>query len=214
MVTREGSTQSRTFEAIKASGEITIKGLQEILGMPGSKGYARISHAARDLMLAGYIERTAPATYKYVREPKDLDYAKAQKRMVRVIRIRTRRQEPITARKLSELSDCSLDWSRRYVNYLVKNGYLERTGFERVGQSKVKASVYLGVESKLNDDWPSIKRQRKTAKLDRITAKIRERALTVARECQASRESLAVTADHLRDMISLIENALAATDNF
>jgi len=60
---QEGSTQARTFEAIKAAGEITIRGLQEALGLPGSKGYARISHATQDLVRAGYIKRTSPATY-------------------------------------------------------------------------------------------------------------------------------------------------------
>ena len=53
----KGSTQSRALEAIKQNGEITIKRLQEILGLRGPKGYARISRAARDLMKAGYFFR-------------------------------------------------------------------------------------------------------------------------------------------------------------
>ncbi|MBW2090933.1 MAG: hypothetical protein JRI34_02265 [Deltaproteobacteria bacterium] len=206
---QEGSTQARTFEAIKAAGEITIRGLQEALGLPGSKGYARISHATQDLVRAGYIKRTSPATYKFVRGPRDLDYSQAQKRMVRIVRIRTRRHEAFTARILSELSGCSLDWAKRYISFLLKSGYLERVGYTRTGPKNSKAAAYLGVEERLNDEWPAMRRRAKTSELDEAVARVKALAFRVAREVVGTRESLRWASGYMQGMVDIIEEALS-----
>jgi len=205
----EGSTQSRVLEAVRAAGEMTVKGLQAALSLPGEKGYARISRAAQDLMKAGYIHRAAPGTYRYAGEPRDIEYCTRQRRMARVIRIRTTRHEPFTARELAELAEVSLDWSQRYISFLVQQGFLETAGVKRVGPSRVKAPVYLASLGRLNDDWPVLRRQRRTAGLDTVAARIREGALTLARDCRASRESLETTAVELDRLALSIRKALA-----
>ncbi|MBW2052736.1 MAG: MarR family transcriptional regulator [Deltaproteobacteria bacterium] len=210
---RAGSTQSRTLDAIRANGQMTVKELQEALLLPGAKGYARISKAAQDLMKAGYVERIAPATYRYLGEPRDLDYLQTQKRMVRIIRIRTKRREPFTARKLAELSDCSADWAKRYIKRLLTSGHLEKVSYELLGPSRVKAPTYLAMDEKLNEEWPTMRRQKKTSKLDHAAKKIREMAYQAAANCQADRESLIATAVCLRGMISLIQETLEAKKN-
>lgn len=205
---KEGSTQSLTLDAIRAAGEITVKALQDVLGLEGDQGYARISRAARDLMLAGYIERTAPGTYRYVGTPPDIKYSGAQKRMMRLIRIRTKRAEPFTARTLAELTDVSLDWSQRFIRFQLAQGFIQKEGITRVGPSRVPTSVYLGVSEKMNEDWPVMKRQRKTASLDRQAAKVREAVFNLGREIRGNRDSLNSTADQLSALADSIRTAL------
>jgi hypothetical protein len=187
---------------------MTIKGLQAALELPGPKGYDRVSRAIRDLKRARFIERTGRGTYRYVGEPEDLDYTRSQKRMVRIIRIRTKRREPFTARKLSELSESSLSWAKRYIRLLVKKGYLKNVGFERIGRSKVRAPVYLADDTRLNDAWPAMRRQKKTAEIDDALSRIREMAYQVARDCEANRESLVSVSNLLKSMSTEINSVL------
>lgn len=200
------SIQARVREAIKAHGEISIKGMQEALGIPGPKGYSRITVAARDLMRRECIKRTSPGTYAYVGEPKGLDYSRAQRRMIRVIRIRTKRSAPFTARQLAELAECSHDWTKRYLTFLKKEGYVAAVGAVRVGPSRVKTPVYLAVPEKLNEEWPAMRRNKKTSDIDAIASKIRETAYKVARECDADAGSLKKAMGDLREMVEILES--------
>ena len=206
MARRPGSTQSMLLDVARVNGQITLKGLQSALGFEGANGYARISRAALDLMKSGHLVRVAPGTYRYVEKRTDLDYSKGQSRMVRVIRIRTKMQEPFTSRKLSELSDCSLDWSKRYVRFLFDKGLLIRVGFERAGRTK--APSYLGVEDRLNEDWPAMRRRKKTSEVDSMLEQVREKAYQVARVCQADPESLQFIRGALSHMADLVENVM------
>lgn len=205
---RPGSTQSRTLDAIKASGEITIKGLQAALGLDGARGYARVSMAAQSLMKAGYIERSAPGTYKFIREPQDMDYSGAQRRMVRVIRIRTRKRSPITARALSELAGCSLDWAKKYLTFLSKQDFIERVGFERVGPCKVKAAAYLGNDERLNEDWPALRRNKKTSEIDGLVERLRGMAFSAAEKCEADEGKLMSLKANVIAMGRLVDEAI------
>lgn len=206
------SLQSRVLEAVKAAGKMSIIEVRNILELSGSNGYARISNVMRDLMRAGYFERVARGTYAWRGEPKDLDYAQAQRRMVRIVRIRTKRREAFTVRKLAELSGCSVDWSRRYVAFLVKQKLLERTGFESVGVSQVKAPLYLAAESRLNEEWPAMHRKKRTSDIDAVAERIRKMAIKINRECQATTASLKVMTGYLRAMADIAEKVLAAAD--
>ncbi len=206
---RPNSTQSRVYETIKAAERMTIKGLQEVLGLPGPKGYARISRACCELMKGGYIARVRPGTYEYAGEPKDLEYMKTQQRMMRVIRIRTRRREPFSVTRLAELSECSRYWAKRYVTFLARKGFIERVGFERVGANRARAGLYLGVEEKLNTDWPCMKRRAKTAHLDEKVAEVRRLALQVSRECDSNRAALKETIGKLWAAIGIAQKALS-----
>ncbi len=207
--TVSGSTQSKVFEAIKVAGETTVKALQEVLAMPGELGYARIYRTTYELMRAGYINRSAPGTFKYVRSPKDIDYSKSQKRMMRVIRIRTRRNEPFTARVLSELADCSPHWSQRYIHFLVSKGLLVRVGYLSTSPNKAKMPTYLALEEKLNEEWPVLKRQRKTEALDKISAEIRAKALNIGRTCQSDTSSLIEVRESVQTLLKLVEDGLS-----
>jgi len=202
---KERSVQTRVREVIKAHGEISIKGMQQALGLPGPKGYSRITQAARDLMRRGYIKRTSPGTYAYVGEPKGLDYSRARRRMIRVVRIRTKRSAPFTIRQLSELAECSYDWAKLYINFLRKEGYITAAGVARVGPTKVKTPVYLAVPEKLNEEWPAMRRKKQTSDIDAIASKIRETAYKVARECDANAGSLKNALGDLRGMVEVLE---------
>ena len=208
MARKEGSTQSLTLQAIKASGETTVKALQETLGLDGEKGYARVSRATQDLRKAGYIEKTAPATYRYVGTPLDLKYSKGQIRMMRLIRIRTKRGEPFTARLLSELADVSLDWSKRFVQFQVRQGFLYREGTTRVGPSRVPTPVYLGSPEKMNDEWPVMRRWKRTAGLDNQAARLREAAFSLGRDVRGTRKSLLSAADRLDQLAREVRESL------
>lgn len=203
-----GSTQSQVFEAVREAGEITVKALQTVLAMPGELGYARIYRTTYELMRAGYIKRSAPGTFKYVRSPKDIDYSKSQKRMIRVIRIRTRRNEPFTARILAEIADCSLNGSQRYIHFLVTKGFLARVGYYTISPNKAKMATYLALEEKLNDEWPILRRQRKTESLDKITAAIREKAFAIGRTCQVDAASFLSVRESLQALLDLVDTGL------
>jgi soluble cytochrome b562 len=208
MTRREGSTQARTLEAIKAGGQITIKGLQAILDLPGAGGWARISHAIRDLSRTGYVERCGRATYRYLGEPEGLDYAAGQKRMVRVIRIRTRRREPFTARQLAELAEVGLDWAKRYLSFARKQGLIGQRGMTNTA-ANVRAKLYLGVEESLNEEWPALRRQAKTEQLDNAVSEIRKETIRMAGDCRACRETLTGMRDGMVRLIASIDAALA-----
>lgn len=206
-MTREGSTQSRTLEAIKTSGEITVKGIQSLLQLPGPEGYARICHAVRDLTRAGYIERSGRAQYRYVGEPKGLDYADGQKRMVRIIRIRTKRSEPVTARQLAELAEVSFDWAKRYIALGMRHGYLERVGTARTG-ANIPVRLYQGVQDKLNDEWPVIKRHAKTEEVDQAVANVREMSLKIAHQCNGWLRTMLEVKETLGTMMAAVDRAI------
>lgn len=156
----QGSLQSRVFAAIKAAGEIGAKDLRDALGITESKDVDRVAYAIKDLRKAGHIVRTGRARYRFGRERKDIEYVDGQRRMMRVIRIRTKKAEPFSARTLAELADISRDWAVRCVRFLVREGFMERVGVEHVGPSRVRAPVYLAVEGKLNDEWPAYRREK------------------------------------------------------
>jgi len=205
---REGSTQSKVFDIIKANREMTVKGLQTAMNLPGQDGYNRISTACQSLKRAGSVRKSGKGTYRFVKEPGDIDYCRTQQRMIRVIRIRTKRQEPFTARVLSELTDSSLDLAKRYIVLLKKEGFIEAVGKTRVGKSNVPTPVYLANEDKLNDEWPAKRRRRKTSEMDEIVINIRDIAYRIARECEANRESIMAIDEHLKTMTDLTRKAL------
>ena len=205
---KEQSIQSRVLAVIRANGKLSVRSLRAALGLEGEKGYARISRAAQDLEQAGYVRRVAPATYQFIGVPKDLDYAGTQRRIVRIIRIRTKRNAPFTARKLAEMAECSINWAQRYVLYLRKQGYLESVGFDRVGRCMVKAPTYLAPAEKLNDDWPAMRRISQTKLIDVKVAELREMAYQVANECSADKKTLQKLTDQLRQMIDLAETII------
>jgi hypothetical protein len=202
-----GSTQSQVLEVIRECGDIRIKNIQQILGLPNENGYARVARAINDLMKAGYIKRPTYGRYRYVGVPQDIDYAKAQKRMARVIRIRTRRSEPFTARSLAELSDCSPGWSGRYINFLIRKGFLEKAGDE-TSPNKIKATTYLALEEKLNIEWPVMKRNVKAQNLDRLVSRIRAGAFQIGRSCEANKSSLTATREALKGITDMVDECL------
>ncbi len=205
---RKDSIQSRVREAIKAAGTITIKGLQEVLALEGDEGYARISRACTELKKSGYVEKTGQGTYSFVKEPRGLDRAKVQKRMARIIRIRTNRHDPFTVATLSELAACSRYWAKRYVTFLAKRGFLERVGSQRVGLSRVKAPMYLGVREKLNEEWPAMTACERSRETEERIQKIRTIAIEVARECDANKKTMGKIIEKRRSAISVAEEII------
>lgn len=210
---REGSLQSQTLNVIRATGRISLKGIQRVLALPDPADHERIKHAVLNLVKGGHVERVAPATYAYTDKQSDLGYKNAQYRMARVIRIRTVRGEVFSARKLAELADCGCDWSQRYVRFLLSKGILEKRGHEKVGPNKTKAALYLALEEKLNTDWPTLRRTGRIAELDNIVCEIRSKAFEIGRSCFGEKGSLVTTKSLLGSVSRLVENALMLLDN-
>jgi len=208
MSPRAGSLQSRVLEAIRAAGEggIRVVTIRDQLGLDGPNDYPRISNACRDLARTGRVKKVAAATFEYVGEPKDLNYTTSQRRMVRVIRIRSKRREPFTVRRLSELAGCTLDWAQRYAKFLREKGFIEKAGMVTVGCTR--APVYLAVDEKLNDEWPALRRQKKTRAVDNDVAKLREMAFRIGRELKADKESLKFYAGYTEAMLDAINSIL------
>ena len=209
---KEGSTQSRVLELLKLNKEISIKELQVVLDFYGPRGWARISNAIQSLLKAGYVERVSRGTYCYKGELKDLDYCKGQNRMARVMKIKTKQMEPFTVRKIAELSDCSLNWAKRYIKFLLTKVYLKRVGFARARFTRVP--IYLATDDKLYEDWPAMRRHRKTSETDKAVTSIRETAYKVGRDLQTNRESLTKAIDDTRNMLDMLNETLANMDKF
>lgn len=204
----QGSLQSQTLNVIRASGQISLKGIQCALGRSEPGSSQRIKHAVLNLVKGGHVERMAPAIYAYTGRRGDLGYKNAQHRMARVIRIRTVRGEVFSARKLAELADCSWGWSQRYIHFLLGKGILEKRGYEVVGPTKTRAAVYLALTEKLNTEWPILKRTGRIEELDNIVCEIRSKAFEISRACFAEKRSLAATKDLVSALSRLVEDGL------
>lgn len=197
----------RILEALRVNEEMTVIGIRRALGLDDKKGWTLVNNALRELVKTGCAEKTGKAKYKYLKEPVDDAYLKTQKRMVRIIRIRTKKQEPFTAKILSELSDCSFGWAGRYIKHLVDNGIIERAGYIRQHTRGARAPAYLADEDRLNDNWPALRRRKGTAELDSIMSDLREKAHRIAGFAKPDLESLKEVIDNASEIIALADKA-------
>jgi hypothetical protein len=197
----------RILEALRINREMTMIGLRRSLGLEGKSGWDLISNAAKELVKTGCIEKSGRAKFRYLQEPVDDSYLSTQKRMARVIRIRTKRVEPFTVKKLASLSDCSNNWAGRYIRHLLNHGCLEKVGSKRQFERGAKAPTYLGAEEKINDNWPALRRRKSTARQDKLISGIRENAHRIAGFAKPDPGSLDEVKVQAREIIELADMA-------
>lgn len=174
------SLQSRVREAVKGAGDMTVKQCRKVLGMEGYHAWARISGAMKDLARSGYIKKVLPATYQWVGEPTDLAYREHQLKMARYMAIRTKKNEPFSAHDVSRVTECSYDWSKRYITALKDKGLLACAG--RVKGKTAPIPVYLATEAAMRvnpEDWPGIRRQQGTKIVDEVREEVRNLAASI-----------------------------------
>jgi hypothetical protein len=202
----------RILEALRVNREMTMIGLRRSLGLEGTSGWNLINNAASELVRTGCIEKSGRAKLRYLREPVDDGYLTTQKRMARVIRIRTKRMEPFTVKELAALSDCSENWASRYIKHLLSHGCIEKTGSKRQFKRGAKAPSYLGVEEKLNDNWPALRRRKSTTGQDKLISAIRENAHRIAGFAKPDPDSLEEVKAQAREIIELADKAKKAIE--
>ena len=184
------STQSRVRGLLKAINEpMRLVVIRDRLGFEGDLGYARINKAVGDLVKRGEVKKYAPGRYRWVGAVPDTEYCKKQKRMQRVMWIRSKKGEPFTARKIHELAECSIYLAKEYVTFLRKKGFIYQAGRART-TGRGYASTYLAVEEKLNSEWPVMRKQGKTAIIDECIEKLQALAVNFFRMEDISRETL------------------------
>lgn len=184
------STQSRVRNALKANDRpMRIIQIRDLIGLEGDAGYARVNRALQGLLKSGEIERRSPGRYCWVWSVPDTEFCKKQKRMQRIMWIRTKKAQPFTARKVHELAECSIYLAKEYVTFLKRKGYLVKVGRKRT-TGQAYAPTYLAVEEKLNDDWPVIRKRGKAAAVDECVEKLQALAVNFFRIEDLSAETL------------------------
>ena len=197
----------RILEALRVNREMSMIGLRRSLGLEGKSGWNLINNAAREFIRTGCIEKSGRAKLKYVREPVDDRYLSTQKRMARVIRIRSKRVDPFTVRELASLSECTENWASRYIKHLLNHGCLEKVGSKKQFSRGPRAPSYLAADDKINENWPALRRRKSTSKLDKLISGIRENAHRIAGFAKPDPDSLEEAKSQAREIIELADKA-------
>lgn len=129
-----------------------------------------------DLRKAKQAERVGRGLWQYAGDRPDSAYCLVQRRMQRIMWKRSKGGELFTARRISELAECSLWFTQRYIAFLIDKGVLRKEGKVQVGRAAY-APMYIGDEAFLQcDDWPMMRAQSRTRELDACLNEMRETA--------------------------------------
>ena len=204
------STQSKVRGVLRAFGEpMRIVEIRALLGFEGPAGYARVNKAIRDLVKRGEVEKCGTGKYRWAGKLPDSAYCKKQKRMQRIMWIRSKKAQPFTARKVHELAECSIYLAKEYITFLRRKGYLEQIGKKQT-TGRAVAPTYRAVQETLNDPWPVMRKQGKAALIDECIEKLQALAANLFRMEDISRETLLnlkKTAHELAEQIDECEKA-------
>lgn len=203
------STQARVRNALKAHARpMRIAEIRDLIGLEGDKGCARVGRAIQSLLKSKEIERSDRGSYIWVNRIPDTAYCKKQQRMQRIMWIRSKTAKPFTARKVSELSECSLYLAKEYITFLRRKGYLYCAGRTRVASTGY-APTYLIPEDKLNDAFPVMRKASKAAAVNECVEKLQELAASFFRMedmCGETLSNLRSTAHELAEQIDRCES--------
>jgi len=169
------STQGKVRAALQnAADPIRIPQIRDLIGLAGEEGYNRVSRAIQDLVKAKQCERTDRGLYRFVEPRPESDYCRMQRVMQRIMWMRSKNRNPFTARRIAELSGCSLYTAQKYIAWLLEKGVLRHDGRAQVATTAY-APLYLGEDAYLaTDDWPVMRAQSKSRELDACMNEMRE----------------------------------------
>jgi len=170
------STQAKVRDALATAGrEMGIPEIRDIIGLSGSGGYARVNRAMNDLMKAKQVERCGRGLYRYQKDRPGSDYCAKQRRMQRIMWLRSKRGESFTVRHIAEVAECALYTAQRYIAFLAGKGVIRKAG--QTYTTTTPAPLYSGEDDYLNDDaWPVMRAQSKTRELDALLNEMRDLA--------------------------------------
>ncbi len=122
------------FDVIQGlGGKCSLMNLRKAMDMTDSKGQMRVTSAINDLKKGGWIRKNERGYFEIIKKnnnPNDM-----QNKIWRSIKIRRQ----FTLIDLCLDSDASLNYTRRYVQFLVKKGYVAKNGYMTVDMgSKTK----------------------------------------------------------------------------
>lgn len=168
------STQEKVRSTLAAAGrQMGIPEIRNIIGLSGSAGYARVSRAMCDLMKSRQVERCARGLYRYLNERPASDYCAKQRRMQRIMWLRSKRGETFSSRHIAEVAECSLYTAQKYIAFLCGKGVVRKAG--QMYTTTTPAPLYIGEDDYLRDDnWPVMRAQSKTRALDACLNEMRE----------------------------------------
>ena len=171
------STQALVRGALKATdGPLRTSEIRDLIGLAGEEGYARVHRALESLRKAREVERVAVGRYQYAGERPDGASCTKQRRMQRIMWVRSKGGNPFTARRIAELADASLYGTQRYIAFLCGKGVLRKSGRVRVSAAAF-APLYIGADDCLkNDEWPFLRSPGRTQALDDCLNEMRELA--------------------------------------
>ena len=169
------STLSLVRGALKDAGRpLRVPEIRDLIGLAGEEGYNRTHRAICDLLKSKQCERTERGYYAYLEGRPENESCKAQRKMQRIMWMRSKNGNPFTARKISELAGCSLYQAQKYVAWLTGRGILRQVGKAPVAVSAY-APLYLGDEGHLaSDDWPVMRAQPRTQQIEACLGEMRE----------------------------------------
>ncbi len=162
---KKNSTQSLVRNLLKAhDGALRKKNIRDMIGLSGDRGYGRVNIAVCSLVKAGEIVKTGYGRYRWNQDVPESKYCKKQTVSWRFMWIRTKKNDPFTARKVHEMTGIGLYTVTRYIAFLLRTGHVEKVGTEKA--FKTNAPLYLIMPDKMNADVPVMRKRRKTRDLD------------------------------------------------